>query len=112
MKSLQAAVKIAVDLLSRGEYEALENLTRGVRLSAREMEDAVDRYGRTLKALPPDWWESVEVTEVESSGPARFHVAVPLHTREEGRSDLTAELEAAETVQGVFQLGLEDIHVL
>jgi hypothetical protein len=92
MSAIETAVRIIVDLLVRGEYERAERVTRGRRLSATDLSDAVAEYGRTL--IPPQegWWEEVTVTPMEIGEAAAFHVAAPLWTREEGRSDLSLEM--------------------
>ena len=102
---------VIVDLLVRGEYETVERVTRARRLTSRELADAVARYGRTLVTPRAGWWESVEITPVRAQGRV-FHAAVPLWTAEEGRSDLTLELELSEIAAGVYETSVEDIHVL
>jgi hypothetical protein len=51
------------------------------------------------------------VTPISSGGP-ELHVAVPLGTDEEGRSDLTLELHLTELAAGVFETEVLDLHVL
>jgi hypothetical protein len=98
-------------LLAAGKYADLEILTHGLRLTAKEMEKAVDDYGRKL-VLPPDACSLLEdVVEVKNAKPKRWSVAMPLWTREEGRSDLTVEMTIVEQQNG-FAIELDDIHVL
>ncbi len=52
MLELQAAVGIVVSLLVRGDYAAIEAMTRGRRLSGTELDHAVRSYGRRLRTTP------------------------------------------------------------
>jgi hypothetical protein len=112
MNPIEVCVRTFVDLLVRSEYETIERMTRGHRMSSGEIAAAVQEYGRRL--VPPDeaaWWPLVEVLPVRSE-PAQFHVVVPLWTEEEGRSDLSAELWLEELSPAVYAPTLLDVHVL
>jgi hypothetical protein len=104
-------VRTIVDLLVRGEYETVERITRGERLTATDMAEAVAGYGRTLTTPGLEWWSLVVVTPIRPPG-RRLHVAAPLWTREEGRSDLTLELELTEFAPEAYETAVENIHVL
>ena len=112
MNPIEVAVRVVVDLLVRGEYGAIEKLTRGVRLSASELESSIRNYGRTLVPPGPAWWTSVTITPVVAEGPPAVHLAVPLWTAEEGRSDLTLELKLTQSAWGTLDTEVLDIHVL
>jgi hypothetical protein len=112
MDPVEVAVRVIVDLLVRGQYETVERITEGMRLSAAEIAEAIEEYGRALVAPDPDaWWPVVEVTPVTAE-PGKYHVAAPLWTREEGRSDLTVELWLTEFAPGLYRPTLLNIHVL
>jgi hypothetical protein len=49
-------VRAIVDLLVRGEYEAVARITRAVRMPADEIAEAIEEYGRTLVAPDADAW--------------------------------------------------------
>jgi hypothetical protein len=109
---IEVSVRTIVDLLVRGEYETVERITEGFRMSAGEIEKGIADYGRTLVA--PDvsaWWPLVIVTPVTSE-PGKYHVAVPLWTAEEGRSDLSIELWLTEFAAGLYRPALLNIGVL
>jgi hypothetical protein len=90
-------------------------------MSATQISEAISKYGRTL--VPPDsdeWWPLVEITPVVEE-PGKLHVAAPLWTAEEGRSDLTLELWLTEVVPlgdwapefgQLWRAALLDIHVI
>lgn len=105
-------IKIVVDLLVRGEYGTLESMTRGVRLSAPEMERAVTEYGRTLVRPPESGWALMDVYSLDGCKFPAWSVDVPLWTEEEGESDLTLQLTLIEFSQGLFRVEIRDIHVL
>lgn len=109
-EQLESLVRQVVDLLVCREYSKLETLTRGVRLGAADMANAIGHYGRTLVSPPKDAFESTDVIEVRSVQPRRWSPRVPLWTQEERRSDLSVEL----TLIGgekTFTIELDDIHV-
>jgi hypothetical protein len=111
MSDLEATVRTAVELLVRGEPENLEEMTRGKRLSAAQLAQAISEYGRTLVPPPLEWWKAVEVTPITNS-PGMFHVAAPMWTAEEGRSDLTLELWVQASDGGLEIEAVLDLHVL
>ena len=109
---VEVAVGSVVDLLVRGEYEAVERITEGDRMSAEEIGEAISEYGRTL--VRPDraeWWPLVVVTPVTAER-GKLHVEAPLWTAEEGRSDLTLELWLTEFAPELYRPTLLTIHVL
>jgi hypothetical protein len=110
--SVEVAVGTVFDLLVRGEYEAVERMTEGDRMSAGEISEAISEFGRTL--VRPDteeWWPLVVVTPVTAER-GKLHVAAPLWTAEEGRSDLTLELWLTEFAPELCRPTLLNIHVL
>jgi hypothetical protein len=111
MDALETAVRIVVDLLVRGEVEIVEKITEGRRLSAAELRFAIARYPGTLVRPEGDWWQTVELTPITGSVHA-FHVAAPMWTAEEGRSDLTLELRLTEFFSGVYRTEILDLHML
>lgn len=112
MSPIEVAVGTVVDLLARGEYETVERMTQGNRMSAKDIAEAIAAYGRTLTS--PDlstWWPLVTITPVTRE-PGKYHVAAPLWTKEEGPSDLTVELWLTEFAPELFRPALLNIHVL
>lgn len=112
MSALTVAVRTLVSLLVNGEYDVAAALTRGDRLPAEEIREAVDRYGRTLTDLPESEWSNLDVLAVEGRAHPTYSVVVDLWTVEEGHSDLTLELELVERYPGAFETRIIDLHVL
>jgi hypothetical protein len=112
MTAIESAVRVIVDLLVRGQYMTAEKVTRSRRLTANEMASAIAQYGRTLVAPAEGWWPTVEITPIDAGERPAFHVAAPLWTREEGRSDLTLELHLEEYSPNVYETEVLDIHVM
>jgi hypothetical protein len=103
-------VNQVVALLASHEYEQLEIITCGHRLSAEEMRAAILEYGRTLISLPDDALGLINYIECQDlSG---WSVVVPLFTREEGRSDLSLELSLVGKGLDDYDVQIDDIHVL
>lgn len=112
LSDLRAAVVLVADLLVRGDYATVERMTDGRRLSGADLERAVREYGRTLAPLPQEALTSLDVDEVLGSEPARYAVVIDLWTQEEGRSDLSLELELEERSNGAYDVSIQDLHVL
>jgi hypothetical protein len=110
--ALLTAMKVVVDLLVRGEYAVLAKVDQGGRLTPEDLRHAVERYGRTLIPIPPQTWSQVGIVEVKGSTPRRYMVAVDLWTLEEGRSDLTLELQLVALANGTFTTEILDLHTL
>jgi hypothetical protein len=104
---------IVLGLLVDGEYEVLESMTKAKNLTAVEMREAVESYGRTL-ARPPEGQlpASVDVIELEGAPPRRLFVVLPLMTQEEGLSDLSVEMTLTEVAPHLWLIAMESIHVL
>ncbi len=110
---VETELNIVLGLLVDGEYTVLEAMTKGKQLTAAEMREAVESYGRTLVrppngALPPD----VDVFPIQGAGPRRLFAVMPLMTAEEGRSDLTVELILVEAAPQLWSIEIQNIHVL
>lgn len=108
---LSRTIQHVVDLLVRHEYSALEALTRGRRLNADEIEQAVTDYGRRLASPSVDGLPR-SVVPIEGNIPERWSVYVDLWTVEEGRSDLTLELTLTDSIQDQYEVQVDNIHVL
>lgn len=105
------AVRVVVGLLVRGDYEELETLTEGRRLSASEMAGAVAASGLDLISPPEDAFADLEVTGIEqvSGGERAFRAALPLWTAQEGRSALVLRLTLTEVMDGVWTVEVDGI---
>ena len=104
-------VNQVVELLVTGKYSDLENLPHGVRLTAREIANAVSDYGRKLIQPPQNGLKMMDVIEVKDANPKRWSIVMPLWSEEEGRSDLTLEMTAIDCGASVV-IELDNIHVL
>ena len=101
-----------VDLLVRGEYKKLEALSGTHRLTAMELREAVEGYGRRLTMPPSSSFENMNVIEINNSNPRQWYVGVDLWTVEEGRSDLTLEFTLTDSSDDLYLVELNDLHVL
>ena len=102
----EATVCHVVGLLAAGDYRALEQLSGGG-LSAHEVRQSVEDYGRSVLPSPFEMGEPVAVT-----GPRAWAVDMDLHTAEEGRSDLTLSLTLLDDPGPLYGVRLDDLHVL
>ena len=104
-----ATVRYVVGLLAARQYDALERLSKGNRLSASKLRQAVEDYGRTVLPSPVGYEEPAAVTDAE---PQSWWVDVDLHTAEEGRSDLTLSLTLVDSPEAIYGVQVDDLHVL
>lgn len=110
--AMQAAIEFAVGMLVAGDYEGLERLSDRTRLTSEEIRRAVTEYGHELIA-PPSFDEMrPSVVEVRGSTPSRYSTVVDLWTTDEGRSDLSLELTLIERSPGLFDIEVDNLHVL
>lgn len=109
---LKTTIQHVVTLLVQQDYAALEQLSKGVRLTAAELEAAIQEYGGTLILLPEVALDKVDVYEVERSDPQEWAVDVDLYTQEEGLSDLTLQLTLRESNAPLYKVEIDDLHVL
>jgi hypothetical protein len=112
VNALETAVRNIMGLLIRREYEVVEKITRGRRLTASQLREAIEEYGRTLVTAPEEWWPTVGIIPIDPGKRPAFHVDAPLWTKEEGRSDLTLQLRLTETPQHIYESEVLDLHVL
>lgn len=103
-------VRRVVEQLSNGEYDTLLSHVTS-RLSAGDLDRAIQEYGRTLVSPPDETYNNLDVVPVNSAEVPTWSVWVPLWTKEEGRSDLTLEMTIME-VDSQFVIELDDLHVL
>ena len=109
---IRTAVSMVVNLLVRGEYEALESMTRGRMLSADLLRRAVEDYGHRLVTPPDSAWEQLDVVEARDIEPTTFLIDFPLWTEDEGMSDLFLQLRLVEAYPSAFETEITGLHVL
>lgn len=111
-QKLKATVRRVVTMLAQGDYGALERLTKGDRLTAAEIAEGVRECGGKLIPPPDEAFDRLDVVEVEGAQPREWDVNVPLWTAEEGKSDLTLELTLRENREEIYDVEIDNIHVL
>ena len=80
--------------LVAGDYAAIEHFTAGVRMPSAEIQESVNKYGRTLIMPPERSLDDLDVIDIAPEvcrGRRQWSVRVALWTVEEGRSDLSME---------------------
>ena len=111
-RKIERTVRELVSRLVRKDYDSIEILTAGVRLSSKHIRSAVEDYGRTLVEPPEAAFAAINVIRVLSCNPIRWSVRFDLWTVEEGRSDLTLECSLEESSSEFLKCELDDLHVL
>ncbi len=99
------------NLLASGDFASAERMTGGHRLSAADLERAVSEYVRTLVPLPPEALDELDVVAVQGAELPTFNGDIDLWTSEQGRSDLTLQLELVDRYGGAYKVSILDLHV-
>lgn len=110
-EDLHQQIKNVIELLVNEEFEHIEALTKGVRLTSEQIRHAIEDYGRKLILPPSNAFELMNVVQIRNAVPSRWSIVMPLWTVEEGRSDLSLELTIVKSGAG-YTVELDDIHVL
>ena len=109
---IRDTVRRLVEMLVVGDYHGLERASQGRRLTAEQLRQAVEEYGRELRMPPELVFDDLDVVGIEGAAPRAWSVLVDLWTVEEGRSDLTLELVLTETGGEQYDIQIWDLHVL
>ena len=99
-------------LLEQEQYAELEVISRGIRLSAKKMQTAIETYGRKLVPLPEGAYQDSDIIEVLGTDPKKWSVNVALYMESEGRSDLLLSLTFFESSTRFYKIEIDDIQVL
>jgi hypothetical protein len=98
--------------LASGDFRSVEARSRGVRLSADSIRQAVMDYGKTLVMPPDSAFSDVDSIRVLGADRPTWSVRFDLWTQEEGRSDLSLECTIIESHDGSVDIEIDNIHVL
>jgi hypothetical protein len=109
---ISGTVHRLVELLVAEDYDGIEEATRGRRLTAEQMRQAVEEYGQGLQMPPEVVFDNLDVNEIEGAIPRAWWVSVDLWTVEEGRSDLTLEIRLTDTAEELYDVEIDNLHVL
>ena len=108
---LVGCVKRLVKHLVANDMRSVEKMTKGVRLTAFEIQEAIREYGGTLVTPPDTAFQTMDAIEIEGCDPKKWSIRFELWTAEENSSDLSLELTVTETVPEP-RVELDNIHVL
>ncbi len=107
-----AAVTKLTGRLAQLDYDGFCQLARTSRLSALEIESRIQQYGRSVCQLPQGALNGIKWVPISGSEPQKWRVVVPLWTKQEGRSDLTLELTLVDSPKEIYEIEIDDLHVL
>ena len=110
-EQLRQIARQLVALLVAKNYEELERITRGQRLSSNALRLAVNQYGRRLVMPPDERFKELHCVPVRDAKPPAYGIRFDLWTAEEGRSDLTLEFSVRGNDDS-YDIELDDLHVL
>ncbi|MCP4376782.1 MAG: hypothetical protein GY794_11480 [bacterium] len=111
-EKIETTARHLVGMLVKHDFAGVEALSGGVRLSQKEMEQAVRDYPATLVMPEGQPIPDIDAIEVTGSNPSQWSVDIPLWTNEEGRSDLTMQVTMIESGNELLDVEVDNIHVL
>ena len=114
-QKISDTVRHLVGMLVAGDYAGLEAISRGRRLTAEELRQAVEEYGRELRMPPESVFETFDEDNIdvfELARPRSWSVLVDLWTVEEGRSDLTLDVVLTDTGGEQYDIEIVSLHVM
>jgi hypothetical protein len=106
---MAVAMSIVANLLVKGEYDVVEAVTRGRRLTANRLRHLMKADGRGFILAPISAYEEL-YGEQTGEEPATFHIWFPLWTAE-GPSDLVLELDLIEDIPDTVGTEITDLRV-
>ena len=109
-RQIVATMTRLVGWLVQGNVAAIEEYTKGRRLSADLLQQAVSDYERKL-VMPPHIADVLDAIEVGAAQPRAWSVRVDLWTEEEGRSDLTLECTRTDGGGDLLPAEIDNLHV-
>ena len=108
---LEATLAHIDKLLHSGEYTELERLSDGERLTAVEIQQAIDEYPEELAPRPEYCIETTDIVYISGSKPAEWSVYLHLWRKEGGVSDLTVELTLIDSNERFYGFQIDNILV-
>ena len=81
-------------------------------MTTEQLRQALEHYGRELQMPSEVEYDNLDVNEIEGAIPRAWWVLVDLWTVEEGRSDLTLEIRLTETGGELYDIEIDNLHVL
>lgn len=102
-------IELVRDLVS-GRYALLEHDGRAGRLTGLQLKQELEGYGRSFVPLPPGW-KRYAWAFPRQGATGVWSFDVDLWTEEDGRSDLTLQVEATHSRSGT-QLRIQNLLVM
>ncbi|MGQ7249270.1 DUF7668 domain-containing protein [Halomonas sp. V046] len=109
---IERIVRKIVDQLVQKQYSSLEKETDGIRLTSKEISNAVDGYGRNLIQPPNSAFSDIDAIKVDIADADTWSIRFDLWTEQEGRSDLSLEATLIKSADKKIRIELDDIHVM
>jgi hypothetical protein len=109
---MQPVIRRVVQLLVAGDYKAVERLSGGRLLTAEEIKEGIEEYGRTLVMPPDETFEELDVVETGTPNAPSYAIQFDLWTVEGGHSDLTLSLTLTRKDDDSYALQIDDLRSL
>ncbi|MEL6991536.1 MAG: hypothetical protein AAGL92_08150 [Pseudomonadota bacterium] len=109
---LRKTIALIVQLLVKKDYASIESITNGNWLSAIEIANGVEEYGRSVATPPEDSYEFIDAVQIEGEVPSAWSVRFHLWTEEEGQSDLSIAMTLTDKNSDFMNVEFDGILVL
>lgn len=108
---LEAILREILDLIALGRYSDALAIHKHSRLTSSDLRNAIRDYPFDLTICPANAFDLASIVEIPGTINPQWSIAIPMWTKQEGRSDLT--LEVSVTREGPkYIVELDDLHVL
>lgn len=106
-----AMLRQVVTWLVVGDFQAIVDRSKGIRLTAEMMRRAIEEYGRTLVLPPEEAFSDIDAIRVSIADQPTWSIRFDLWTKEDERSDLCLECTIIVFSDSSIGLEIDNIHV-
>jgi hypothetical protein len=111
-KKLQNTLTKLYKLFVEEQYSDIFDWSNGIRLTEEQIREAIKDYGEVIIFPPTTFFNDVDIVEINSSNPSKWAVTFPFWTKNEGKSDLSVEITCIDSLDDIYTIEVDNIHVL
>lgn len=105
-----------MELFVEKRYSEIAGWSKNIRLTADEIKEAIDDYGRGQKVVspPPDFLNHVDFMQIADAddGRKQWYVVFDLWMDKDGKSDLSVELTFIDSPEECYDIEVDNIHMM
>ena len=111
-EKLKNTLRYVMKLLVAGDDKTLERISGGQRLSEEEIAGAINELDDSPVMPPEVAFDSFFSIADAADGKKQWYANVDLWTAEEGRTDMTLELTINENGKQIYDIEIDNIHMM